>query len=51
VLAFLMVLGALASWPSRWWDLLRRTLYTVVTICAVLTVVFLLRWNYLPAIF
>jgi CubicO group peptidase (beta-lactamase class C family) len=51
VLAFLMVLGALASWPSRWWDLLRRTLYTVVTICAVLTVVFLLRWNYLPAVF
>jgi CubicO group peptidase (beta-lactamase class C family) len=51
VLAFMMAVGALAAWLSRWWDPLRRTLYTVVTVCAVLTVVFLLRWNYLPAVF
>lgn len=51
VLALMMVLAALAAWPGRWWDLLRRSLYTVVTICAVLTVVFLFRWNYLPPVF
>jgi CubicO group peptidase (beta-lactamase class C family) len=50
-LAFLMFVSALASWPARWWDPLRRTLYALVTVCAVLTIVFLFRWNYLPPVF
>lgn len=50
-LTLVMVVGALASWPGRWWDFTRRTVYTLVTVCAVLTIVFLLRWNYLPAVF
>ncbi|MDP9179154.1 MAG: beta-lactamase family protein [Gemmatimonadota bacterium] len=51
VLAFLMVVSAIAAWPARWWDVTRRTLYALVTVCAVLTIVFLLRWNYLPPVF
>jgi CubicO group peptidase (beta-lactamase class C family) len=50
-LAFLMVVSAVVSWPGRWWDALRRTLYSLVTVCAVLTIVFLLHWNYLPPVF
>jgi hypothetical protein len=50
-LAFLMVLAAIASWLARWWNVLRRILYALVTVCAVLTVVFLIRWNYLPPVF
>jgi len=51
VLAFLMVLSAIAAWPARWWDALRRILYALVAVCAVLTIVFLFRWNYLPPVF
>jgi CubicO group peptidase (beta-lactamase class C family) len=51
VLAFLMVLAAIASWLARWWNVLRRILYALVTVCAVLSVVFLFRWNYLPPVF
>ncbi len=51
VLAFLMVLSAIASWPARWWNVLRRILYALVTVCAVLTIAFLFRWNYLPPVF
>jgi len=51
VLAFLMALAAIASWAARWWDGLRRTLYALVTVCAVLTIIFLFRWNYLPPVF
>jgi hypothetical protein len=50
-LAFVMVLSALAAWLARWWDPVRRALYTLVTVCAVLTVLFLLKWNYLPPVF
>ena len=51
MLAFLMVLAAIASWLARWWDILRRSLYVLVTVGAVLTIAFLLRWNYLPPVF
>jgi CubicO group peptidase (beta-lactamase class C family) len=51
VLAFLMVLSAIASWLARWWNVPRRILYALVTVCAVLTVAFLFRWNYLPPVF
>ena len=51
VIAFLMMLAAIASWPARWWDGLRRTLYGLMAVCAVLTIVFLFRWNYLPPVF
>jgi CubicO group peptidase (beta-lactamase class C family) len=50
-LAFLMVVSAIAAWPARWWDATRRTLYALATVCAVLTIVFLFRWNYLPPAF
>jgi hypothetical protein len=50
-LAALLVVLSAASWRRGWWDVGRRGLMTVFVVGAVATVVFLVRWNYLPAVF
>jgi CubicO group peptidase (beta-lactamase class C family) len=40
--------AALRAWQSRFWDPTRRTLYSLVAAGGLLTIAFLVRWNYLP---
>jgi len=40
-----------AAFARRWWDWPRRALFVLATLGALLTVCFLVRWNYLPATF
>ncbi|HEV8216038.1 MAG TPA: serine hydrolase domain-containing protein, partial [Gemmatimonadaceae bacterium] len=46
----LTVLSAMA-WRRRWWDVVRRSLMSVYVVGALATIAFLIRWNYLPAVF
>jgi len=50
-LAVVVVTCAVVAWPRRWWDPVRRGLYAAVALGAVLTLAFLVRWNYLPVVF
>ena len=50
-LAIAILAGAVASWRRGWWDVARRSLISIVALAAVLAVAFLVRWNYLPAVF
>jgi hypothetical protein len=51
VLGGVMIAVVLAAYRLRWWDAVRRAMYALVVVGAVLTVAFLVRWNYLPAVF
>jgi CubicO group peptidase (beta-lactamase class C family) len=48
VMSAVIVVAAVRSWPRGSWGPLRRVLYGLVAVGAVLVVAFLLRWNYLP---
>jgi len=50
-LVVVVVICAVVAWPRRWWDPVRRGLYAAIALTAVLTVAFLVRWNYLPVVF
>jgi hypothetical protein len=47
-LAIVIVLSAAVAVRRRYWDWPRRGLYNVLMVGAVMTVAFLVRWNYLP---
>jgi CubicO group peptidase (beta-lactamase class C family) len=47
-LATFMVVAAIRAWPRQLWDPVRRTLYGLATVGALLVIAFLIRWNYLP---
>ena len=47
-LALAIVVGCSQAWVRRSWDWPRRSLYSVLTVGAVLAIAFLVRWNYLP---
>jgi CubicO group peptidase (beta-lactamase class C family) len=47
-LAMVILLDAAVAWRRQWWDWPRRGLYSFLMIGAVMTVAFLVRWNYLP---
>jgi CubicO group peptidase (beta-lactamase class C family) len=51
VSAAVIVAGTVLAFRRGWWDPLRRVLYSGVAAGAVLTIVFLVRWNYLPVRF
>jgi CubicO group peptidase (beta-lactamase class C family) len=48
VMSVFIVVAAVLSWPRGSWGPLRRVLYGLVAVGAVLIVAFLVRWNYLP---
>ena len=50
-LAVLLVVLSGVSWRRGWWDVGRRGLMTMYVVGAVATIAFLVRWNYLPAVF
>jgi hypothetical protein len=50
-LAMAMIVAAARAWQQRFWDPPRRALYSVLAISAVVTMAFLVRWNYLPMTF
>jgi hypothetical protein len=50
-LTVVVTAGAVLSWRGRWWDAVRRTALVGVALGAILTVSFLIRWNYLPVRF
>jgi CubicO group peptidase (beta-lactamase class C family) len=47
-LAAAMLVAAARAWQQRFWDPARRTLYSLLVVSAVMTMAFLVRWNYLP---
>jgi hypothetical protein len=49
--AAVIVTGAVMSFRRAWWDPVRRILYSGVALGAILTIAFLIRWNYLPVTF
>jgi CubicO group peptidase (beta-lactamase class C family) len=51
VLAVIVVAAAVQAWRRSYWDFGRRATLSLLTVSAVLVVVFLMRWNYLPARF
>ena len=51
LLAALLVALCLRAWRRRWWDAPRRALMSVYVVGALVTLAFLIRWNYLPAVF
>ena len=51
ILAALLVVLSARSWTRGWWDVARRILMTGYVAGALVTVAFLIRWNYLPAVF
>jgi len=50
-LAVVIVMSCLRAWLQRSWDWPRRSLYSLLTVGAVLAIAFLVRWNYLPTRF
>ena len=51
VLAVALAVLSIISWRRRWWDIARRGLMTMYVVGALATIAFLIRWNYLPAVF
>ena len=51
LLAVVISAGAIASWRGGWWDPVRRAALSGVAVTAILTIAFLIRWNYLPVVF
>jgi CubicO group peptidase (beta-lactamase class C family) len=47
-LAGLMLVAAVKSWRQGYWGVIRRTLYTGLTLAACLAIQFLVQWHYLP---
>jgi len=50
-LAALLTMLTATAWRRRWWDLPRRSLMSVFVVGALAAIAFLIRWNYLPAVF
>jgi hypothetical protein len=50
VLAAALLIAVVFAWRRRWWDRVRRVLFTVSAALAALQVIFLIHWNYLPIV-
>ena len=51
LIAVVMIMASVMAFRRGWWDPVRRVLYSGVVAGAVLTIAFLVRWNYLPVRF